>query len=274
MAIRFDRTLEEMSTLLGASVEAERSASAPGWLQRRDPRAKLITALLMLMTAALVHRPRTLAILYLLVLHAASSSDLPMGKMLRREWLIAGVFTGLVAIPALFAAVTPGPTLVLLPGRLAISTTGAETAARLLLRAVVSIHIVLTLTQSTPWHRVLHGLRRLGVPATAVMVLSMCHRYIYLLVAEAREMLLGRVARRVGRLSGAEARRQVAASVGALLLRSQETGAAVHAAMVARGYRGEPRDLAPTRWTAVDWAYCVGTAALSGVLLLADYVTR
>jgi cobalt ECF transporter T component CbiQ len=274
MAIRFDRTLEEMSTLLGAGVEAERAADADGWLQRRDPRAKLAAALMLLLAAALVHGLAGLAALYLVTLVAAATSRLPLGRMLRREWLITAVFTGVVAAPALFTAVTPGAALIRLPGGLAISAAGVETASRLLLRAVLSIHIALTLTQSTPWHRVLRGLRGLGIPATAVMVLSMCHRYIYLLVAGAREMLLGREARRVGRLSGAAARRQMTASAGALLLRSQETGAAVHAAMTARGYRGEPRDMAAMRWRARDWALCAATTLLFLMVVTWDRVAR
>jgi cobalt ECF transporter T component CbiQ len=274
MAIRFDRTLEEMSALLGTGVEAERAADADGWLQRRDPRAKLVAALILLLAAALVNSLAGLAALYLVTLAGAAASRLPMGRMLRREWLITALFTGVMAAPALFTAVTPGAALVRLPAGLAISEPGLVTASRLLLRAVLSIHIALTLTQSTPWHRVLRGLRGLGVPATAVMVLSMCHRYIYLLISGAREMLLGREARRVGRLSGAAARRQMAASVGALLLRSQETGAAVHAAMTARGYRGEPRDLRPLRWRARDWALCGATALLCIMVVTWDRAAR
>ena len=54
MAIRFDRTLDEVSTLLGDSLEAERAARAPGFLQRRDPRAKIAGALLTSPVLALV----------------------------------------------------------------------------------------------------------------------------------------------------------------------------------------------------------------------------
>lgn len=267
MAIRFDRTLEEISTLLGASVEAERAARAGGWLQKRDPRAKILAAVILLLAAALVHRPPMLAALYLLTLGAAVSSRLPLGRLLRREWLIAGVFTGVIALPATFAAVTPGRILLPLPYGVSLSAPGVEAAARLLLRAVCSIHIVLTLSQSTPWPRVLSGLRGLGVPATGVAVLSMCHRYIYLLVSEAREMLLGREARRVGRISGAVARGQIAASAGTLLLRAQDTGAAVHAAMVARGYRGDIRALEEPRPAAADAALVIAAALLAALLI-------
>jgi len=270
MPIRFDRTLEEFSTVLGASLEAERAARAPGFLQRRDPRAKILSAALLLLAVALARRPGTLAVLYVAAFAVAAASRLPLARLLRREWLIAGVFTGVIALPALFTAVTPGPVIVRLPGGLGISSTGVEAATRLLLRAVASIHIALTLTQTTRWNDLLAGLRGLGVPATAVTVLALCHRYIHLLVEEAREMLLGRAARRVGRLSGAAARREIAASAGALLLRSQETGMAVHAAMTARGYRGETRAAPPRRFSAADWSLCVVSAVVPLLVLGAD----
>lgn len=270
MAIRFDRTLDELSTLLGASLEAERAARAPGFLQRRDPRAKILVAVVLLLAAGLAHRPLTLVMLYAITFVAAAASRLSVARLLRREWLIAGVFTGVVALPAIFVAITPGRVLLPLPHGFSVSAPGVEAAIRLLLRAVVSIHLVLTLTQSTPWARVLGGLRGLGIPSTAVMVLSMCHRYIYLLVSEAREMILGREARRVGTISGALARRQLAASAGTLLLRAQEKGGAVHAAMVSRGYRGDDRSLDAPRFAPADAALVIASFLLAAVLLGAD----
>jgi cobalt ECF transporter T component CbiQ len=254
--------------MLGTSVEAEQSAAAPGWLQRRDPRAKLTGTFALLLCASLVHRPLTLAALYLLLVVVASTTRVRIGKLLRREWLVAGLFTGLVALPAVF--ITPGPALVRLPGGISVSGPGTEAAARLLLRAVASIHLALLLTQTTPWHHVLRGLRGLGVPALAVMLLSVSHRYIALLVTTAREMLLGREARRVGKISGPEARRQIAASVGTLFIGSQETGEAVFKAMAARGWRGEPRDLAPLAFRAADALLVTGALAIGAAFLLVD----
>lgn len=264
MARRFERTLDEMATLLGASLEAERSAAAPGWLQRRDPRAKIFGALVLLLGVSFVHRPGTLAAFYGLMVVLAATTRVPVGNLLRREWLVAGLFTGVVAFPAIF--LTPGPPLARLPGGLSVTAPGVEAALRLLLRAVASIHIALLLTQVTPWHHILRGLRGLGVPALFVMILAVSHRYITLLVTMAREMMLGREARQVGRLPGREARRQVAASAGALLIRSQDTGEAVFKAMSARGWRGEPHEVSPARWTAADTILCAAALALAAAL--------
>jgi len=268
MPARFTRTLDEMSTMLGDGLEAERTANAPGWLQARDPRAKLLTALGVLLAVSLVHRPAALLAFYLVLVAAAGSTRVPVLRLLRREWLAAGFFSGVVALPALF--ITPGPPLFALPFGVAVTAPGAEAGARLFLRALASIHVALLMTQTTPWNRLLHGLRGLGVPSLAVMVLTLSRRYIVLLLGLARSMLLGREARRVGRISGATARRQAAAATGALLVRSQDTGEAVYRAMSARGWRGEPRDLEPTRWRAGDSLLCLGAAALCAAVILLD----
>lgn len=264
----FERTLDGIATVLGQSLEAERSAASKGWLQLRDPRAKILAMLTLLVGASFVHRPGTLAAAYALTLAVAASTRIPFGPLLRRQWLAAGLFTGLVALPAIF--LTPGPAIVRPPVGPAITGPGAEAAVRLLLRAVLSVHLALLLTQTTPWNRILRGLRGLGVPGLFVMILSVSHRYLLLLLGLAQEMLRGREARRVGRLPAAEARRQVAASAGALLIRAHDMGDEVFKAMAARGWRGEPRGLVPARWTAPDTLLCVAAVGLTLALLGVD----
>jgi cobalt ECF transporter T component CbiQ len=220
-----------------------------------------LAAAVMLLAVSLMHHPASLGALYAVGLLAAATSRVPMWPLLRREWIVVALFTGVVAAPAMMQRVTPGPILLALPHGFTLSETGVIAAARLVLRAVASVHVALLLTQTTPWHRLLRGLRSLGAPAVAVMVLSICHRYIYLLLRMAGEMLTGREARRVGRVNAAQARGQIAASAGALMVRSQDTATAVFQAMAARGFRGEPKELSPSRFTAADAALVVGSIA-------------
>jgi len=79
----------------------------------------------------------------------------------------------------------------------------------------------------------------LRVPVVLVVVLGMTYRYILLLLDAAHDMFVARRSRSVGRLPGADRRRLLAQSAGALLARSLQLSGEVFLAMQARGYRGE-----------------------------------
>ena len=77
------------------------------------------------------------------------------------------------------------------------------------------------------------------MPVVLVVILSMTHRYAFLLLQTAGEMWEARRARRVGTLDGAQQRRMAAATAGVLLDKSLHLSGEVYLAMLARGFRGE-----------------------------------
>ena len=97
---------------------------------------------------------------------------------------------------------------------------------------------VVLLVLTTPWNSVLKSLGVLRVPDALLVVLGMTYRYVYLLLRLADDMFLSRQSRVAGRLSGAEERRLLAASAGALLSRSLQFSEDVYLAMQSRGLYG------------------------------------
>ena len=130
--------------------------------------------------------------------------------------------------------------------------------------ATLSVLLILC----TPWSHVLKALRVLRLPVLFVVTLGMTYRYIFLFLQAAAQMFEARRSRMVGRLTPREGRRLAVATAGALLGRAIETGNEVHLAMIARGYRGEPRLLQDFRTRPRDWAALAGGAA---VVALAFY---
>jgi energy-coupling factor transporter transmembrane protein EcfT len=116
-----------------------------------------------------------------------------------------------------------------------------------------SVSLVVLLTLTTPWTRLLAALRALGVPRIFILIIGMAYRYVFLLLGTVTEMYEARKARTVSttRHDGT-ARRFVAASAGALFGRAGHLSEEVHMAMVARGYRGNPRTLHAFRLRAAD----------------------
>ena len=246
-----ERTLEGLSEALERSLYAERLARRPGLLQRFDPRLKLVALLLCLLAVALALSPVAIAALYLGALLLAWASLIPIGFFIRRIWLSVLLFSGVIALPALF--ITPGPVLLRLPLGLAITSTGAQSAIFLLLRVGTSMSLAILLVLSTPWNSLLKALAVLRVPDVITLVFGMTYRYIELFLRLTSDMLLSRRSRVLGRLSGRAERQLLAATAGALLAHSLDLSGEVYLAMQSRGFRGFPRTMDDFRMRRQDW---------------------
>lgn len=107
----------------------------------------------------------------------------------------------------------------------------------LMLKAGLSLGIMVVLVASLPRPALLGGLRRLGAPVLVVELLGFWERYLRVLQGEWDRMRLARMARTF-RPSRRREFTLAAQSLGLLLVRSYERAERVHQAMRARGYRG------------------------------------
>jgi energy-coupling factor transporter transmembrane protein EcfT len=179
-----------------------------------------------------------------------------------RVWLGVGVFTAMIAFPALF--LTPGESL----GRLpvlgwAFTQQGVRSAFYLLLRVEICTTFSLLLVLCTPWVHLLKALRVLRVPVVAVVILGMTHRFLFLLLQTAGEMWEARRVRRVGTLDAPLRRRMAMSAVGALMEKSLSQGQEVHQAMLARAFRGEVYTLDEFSLNTRDWIAGLGFFAVT-----------
>ena len=247
-----ERTLAGVSGAMEQALFADELARRAGLLQRLDPRVKVISLIALLVAVALSHSLAVIGVIYLLALALAWRSSLPMGAFITRVWLFLPFFTGIIALPALL--LTPGEALVGLPLGMAITRTGLQTAAFLLLRVSTSVSLAALLVLTTGWNYVLKALSVLGIPDAIILVLGMTYRYIHLLLRTAGDMFLSRKSRMVGRLRGASERRRVGASAGVLLEKSLQLSGDVYLAMQSRGFRGQSHSLQTVHMRPIDWA--------------------
>ncbi len=264
-----ERTLSDISHAFEQSVFAEDIARRPGLLQAIDPRVKVLSLLGLLIAVGLSRSLLVIVGLYVIALILARLSQVPMGFFVKRVWLFMPFFTGIIALPALF--ITPGPPLVQLPFGLVITRTGAQTALFLLMRVSTSVSLGILLILTTFWNTVLKALGVLRVPDVFVLILGMTYRYIYLLLHTANDMFLSRQSRVVGRISGAEERRIIAASAGTLLSKSLYLSSEVYLAMQSRGFRGYPRTMDTFKMHRSDWA---ASAIVALIVVVAIWLGR
>jgi cobalt ECF transporter T component CbiQ len=247
-----ERTIGELAGAMERSLYAEELAHADGLLQRLDPRVKVVGLLALIVAAALARNILVILALFAVALALALLSRVPFRTLATRVWVSALVFTGAIALPAIF--ITPGQVLYRLPLLgWPITAQGLRSAAYLIVRVETSATLAILLILCTPWTNVLKALRVLRVPVVFVVILGMTFRYIFLLLQTARDMFESRQSRMVGTLEAAERRRVAASSVGVLLSKTLNLSSDVYMAMQSRGFRGEVYTLDEFAMQGRDW---------------------
>jgi cobalt/nickel transport system permease protein len=229
-----ERTIGSLSQGMNFAALAEDSARADGFLQRIDPRVKVAGMLAMIVSAAVTHSLIAIAAILLLAAIFAIASRISLFDLARWVWTPVLLFTGCIALPAIF--ITPGTRLY---ANWPVTEQGIRTASYLLLRAETAVSLSTLLVLSTRWAHILKALRVLRMPVVFVVILGMTYRYLFLILETALDMFESRESRRVGVLEAPDRRRLATATVGVLLSKSYHLSADVHLAMQSRGFRGE-----------------------------------
>jgi len=206
----------------------------------------------------------------------AAASKLSLSFFVKRVWLFIPIFTGIIVLPATLNVITPGPIVVPLGSwfgyPLGLTSQGLTAAGLIVTRVATSISLVVLLTLTTPWAKLLAALRALFVPRMFILVLGMAYRYLFHLLTAVTDMYTARKARSVGRDREAMTGRAfVASSAGALFGKAHALSEEVHMAMVARGYTGNPRTISTFRVRTLDIEFALACAFAAIVALGVDH---
>ena len=159
-----------------------------------------------------------------------------------------------------------------------VAREGLWGAATILSRALLGVSVSVLLAATTEVPRILRGLERLRVPPVLTQIAAFMLRYLEVVAGE-----LGRM-RRAMTARGYDPRwlwqaKPIAASAGALFIRSYERGERVHAAMLSRGWDGSMPDVHSAltghddRAGVGDWARAAVLPLLAATLALVAAVT-
>jgi cobalt ECF transporter T component CbiQ len=258
-----EHTLQGLHAALDRALYAETAASRRGLLQQLDARVKVAGLFALVVSVALASKLWLIVAILALAVALACLSAIPLRIVATRAWIGALIFSGTIAIPAIF--LTPGAAVYGLP----ITVQGLRTAGFLVLRAEAAATLMLTLVLTTPWTHVLKALRVFRVPVVFVVILGMTCRYILLLLETAHAMFESRQSRTVNSITPAEQRRLAIAGSGVLLGKTLQMSDEVYLAMQARGFRGEVFLLEDFRMGKLDWLALGAFAALAGVSIWA-----
>jgi cobalt/nickel transport system permease protein len=263
-----EKTIHNVTGGLERALVAEDLACRPGLLQGLDPRAKVVTFLLLMISVALVRSLPLLAGFAILPLVLSWLSRVSPAYFLKRVGLFIPLFTGIVALPALFT--TPGTPLLNLWDGVAITAQGLRAAITLVMRSWDTLSLAVLLVLTTRWSHLLRALRVLLVPRAFVQVLQMTHRYIYLFLRNINSMFLARRSRTLGPQPSGQSRRFLASSMATLLARSHSMSEEIYLAMLSRGFRGDVMAMEDFSLKRRDALWAVLAALLAAAALSAD----
>lgn len=251
------------------ALDSYRPGKSP--VHRLDPRVKLVLTVLFILVAALTPDRSWIGFGLMggLILLAELLSQVGLGLVQKRS-AVALPFT-LAALTVVFSTLGRVLLRAYLPGGpWTVTDAGLLRFLSILLRSYLSIQAAVLLTATTPFPDLLWAMRALRVPRTLVAISGFLYRYLFVLADEAARMMRAREARSAA--PGGRGGRNVVwrarvtgAMAGSLFIRSYERGERIYAAMVARGYDGEVRTLAPPTLRPADLVAgaAVGLALLS-----------
>ena len=154
-----------------------------------------------------------------------------------------------------------------------LSVAGLWGAWNILVKATIGVAASVVLSSTTPVAEILHGLDHLHVPKVFVSICAFMIRYGDVISAEMRRMRIARESR------GHNPRwiwqaKAVAASAGALFIRSYERGERVFLAMVSRGYSGAMPVYAHSTGTRQQWLVALSLPVTATAISLMAWAPR
>jgi len=253
---------------LGRVLMSEEIANRRGLLQALDPRVRLMGLFALVLAVVLAHRLTVVLTLFLAAVMLALCSSVSILLLAKRVWLVVLVFTGMIALPAIF--LTPGTRVAAFAGgALPITAQGLSAAALLIARVETAVTFTTLLVLCTSWTHVLKALRWFCIPPEAITMLAMTHRYAFLLIDTASQMFESRRSRTVGHLPRAALRRMTARTAGVLLSKSIALSDEVYLAMQSRGFRGEVHILSEFHMKAWDYVGLLAFLGAGGIAVWA-----
>jgi len=244
-------------------------------IHRLDPRAKLITTLILIIMVVSFPRYTISGLIPFLIYPVIMMSlgNLPLIYLLKKICL---------ALPFVFFIGIFNPlfdrTIVMHLGPFAISG-GWISFLSVLLRLIITVFAALILIATTGFTGICMALEHIGIPNIFVMQLLFAYRYLFVLIDEAARMARARTLRSFdGKGLGLKV---FSSMIGHLLLRTLDRAQRIHLAMLSRGFDGEIRLTRPARIGIRDVCFVLGWSSFFILMrcynlpiLLGDFLTN
>ncbi len=207
-------------------------------VHRLDPRMKIIAVLAGI--TIIVTEPLTADLLHFLLYSAlitavVSISQLPVAYVLKRLLIV----TPFILMASLFYPVS------LLLGSDSLEKVRDElimSGVIIFLKATLAVVLLVLLSSTEKFHRLLMAFRKLRVPVIITTVSALLYRYVFLIADETLKTTRARESRTPGRLRRGRIR-AYGNQVAVIFIRSWERSQVIYKSMMSRGFTGEFYDI-------------------------------
>lgn len=225
-----------------AHIHLDEFAYLQSFFHRFDPRAKIISCLLLLIVVVSLKTFVGLGLALLGIILLILGSQLPVLRILKR---LAFVIPIVLVLCIFLPFVRPGtPLFSLQVGAFTLNFTlqGLQASGLFFLRLLCAALLIILVTFTTPFHLLLRSLTDLKIPPIFTQLIQFTLRYFFVLYDEVIRMNRARTARNFQPGTNFWTRRTfstLGGLLGVLFIRSYERGERVYYAMLSRGFRGE-----------------------------------
>ena len=266
-----------MSAIDGALLDfkrLDRLATGDTVMHRLDPRAKVLTTLVFIVSVVSFGKYELSALIPFFIFPAVviGLGDLPAGYLVRKVVLVCP----LALAVGIFNPVFDTGNLVQL-GPLNV-TGGWISCASIVVRAALTVSAALILVAVTGFSAICRALEHLGMPKAFAVQLLFLYRYVFVLTEEGGQASRARELRSFGKKGRGIS--SYASLLGHLLLRTWQRAERIHMAMLARGFTGVFHTREQYRFGTTELLYLMAWSALfitlrlhNGTQLLGSLIT-
>ncbi len=253
------------------AVDAHAGGDSP--FHRWDPRVKIVSLLLVMLSLAALKHLSWAALGLLASLVAVRVARIPFRFPLRRLAAMGTFLAMFVVVMPLTAPIKGGDTVVTFQHAafLSFNLRGLYLALLICTKACAIAVLMEPLLSTAPFPVTIQALASLRVPSFVCQMVLLAHRYVFVFQDETQRMLKGMAARGFEKRTNLETLRTVGNFLGMLLVRSFERTQRIYDAMISRGYDGSFPEATAFRATPKDWAKAAGSLFFGIGLLIADY---
>ncbi len=239
------------------------------FIHKLDPRTKLVAILAFILAVVLTPVGNWhifTAYLCVLIIMLALSK-LPALYVLRRSLVIIPFVLLVAVFIPFFKQGQVAVSYDIWIWQISITYDGLLILANVLTKSWLCIVALVLLSSTTKINDLLKGLRQLGTPQVLILIVSFMYRYIFVLADEVMRLKQARDSRNFGG-SWLHHMKTVGHILGTLFIRSYERAERIYAAMLARGFDGQVRNLRNLKFGKADLYF--GTAF--SLILISSYI--
>jgi cobalt/nickel transport system permease protein len=280
-----DRTIRNVSFVVSATFMQWRSARQRGFLQLLDGRTKVLFLFLYIILISLTVSIVFQLLIAFLLFGLFLLSGLNLLHIYKRILAIGFVFGFLIFLPASLNVFTKGEDILTvihfprehhwwiytIPSNISITNEGIRTVARLTLKVINSVSLVLLIISTTTFERIVKSLSFFGIPHIFLLTFTLTYKFIFILSNTVVETYQAIKMRWWNRGVVKDAEEIVAGRIGYLFRKSWERYELVYKSMVARGFSGRVNFYYFDTIQVVDYLFMIVFVIVFSIILFINY---